>query len=1211
MNEGLLQTYKNHPEFEKILKKLNQTGCSAIYEIAEGERAFLTAAIAKITNKPIVLITPSSIIAQRHAQDIERLCGMSCAILPPRDIEFSRATSSRESTYQRLDALDKLASSESKILCVSVEALLDRCASKKQFQLATLTLNVGEKIPPSALLKHLLSVGYERLPMVEGRGQCSIRGALVDIFPPNANEAIRIEFFDDEIDTIRKFDIISQRSNAQLKQIRIAPATECLIEDTSKSAARLQSAIELGHGEFSENILENEDNADALESLDLFVDELKKIEVVEDMLYANKPNNDIRNLIDEAIAGGKKHLDDVALVEAGQQIKTATMWLNTLLEETVFATDYLSEAIIICDRPEGYLSRIHVRQQEFFKAYEQARVRGDAFLAQADELLQYEDFVEQLNSKTVIALSELKSSMGQLKPDTFIEMQSIPTLPYESKLDILGSDIQEWKKKGLCTVILTGGEARAKRLQKVLADEEIPSVLVDSLEGNIITGEVVLMSISYHKGFINPGAHLCVISDSDLYGTAYQRAKKKVKVGEKIASFTDLSVGDYVVHDTHGVGLYLGVVQRKNDNTTRDYLQIQYAEQDKLYVPCDQFDRVTKFIGSEHNQPRLNRIGGGEWKKQTNKVRTGLKKLAFNLVELYKKREQQTGYAYSHNNPWRQEFDDSFPYELTQDQVQCIAEIEADMESERNMERLLCGDVGYGKTEVALRAAFKAVVEGKQVALVAPTTILVQQHYQTICKRFAGFPVRCEMLSRFKTRKEQNEILERLKKGEIDIIVATHRLLGKDVCYNDLGLLIIDEEHRFGVAHKEKIKLFKTQIDVLTLSATPIPRTLHMSMMGIRDLSVIETPPEERLPIKTYVIEYDDTVIKQAITREINRGGQVFFLYNKVRGMEKMHDRLQKLLPQIRIGIAHGQMRENALEDVMVDFYAGAYDVLLCTTIIENGIDVPDANTLIVFEADHFGLSQLYQIRGRVGRSNKQAYAYFTYLRNGGLTEMAEKRLSAIREFTEFGAGHRIAMRDLEIRGAGDVLGPEQSGHLSTIGYDMYLKLVEQAVLEAQGIELVPELDTRIELKIDAYLPEDFVEGERLRVEIYKRIAMIDSRESRNEIEDELIDRFGNIPIAVENLMRIAELRSITRKLGISHVSLRKDLLVMRLDEKYISDLAVFYEAVSTVDGKIHFLAGKQPSLAISEKNLQPKQALLLAIHLLGKVQNKIEKLTK
>ncbi len=892
-------------------------------------------------------------------------------------------------------------------------------------------------------------------------------------------------------------------------------------------------------------------------------------------------------------------------------IRTAPMWMNVLCEKTVSVSDYLSNPIILCDRPDQFASRIRTKGSDFAEAFEDARMRGDAFDAQKELRFTYQDMLDGWQSLAVVAMTDMQTTLGQLMPSAMIGFGSRPSMPYQSQIEPLVTDILKWKEEGCAIVLLTGGEARGRRLQKTLEEHKIPSSYADTLDGNLILREVILLPVTYTKGFLHPSAKLCIVSDTDIFGAAYQRAKKKQKAGERIASFTDLKTGDYIVHDLHGVGIYKGVVQMDNDGIKRDYLLIQYAGNDKLYVPADQFDRVQKFIGAEHSAPKLNRLGGSEWEKQKSRVKAGLKQLAFSLAELYAKRSKNTGYAFSKDNPWQQEFDDMFPYELTTDQDQCVEQIKDDMESPRNMDRLLCGDVGYGKTEVALRAAFKAMVEGKQVALLAPTTILVQQHYNTIKKRFAGFPVTFDMLSRFRTPKEQRETIQKLKNGDVDMIVGTHRLLSKEIEYNHIGLLIIDEEHRFGVAHKESIKQMKNRVDVLTLSATPIPRTLHMSMVGIRDMSVLETPPEERLPVKTYVMEYEDTIIREAIRRELTRGGQTFFLYNRVRSIEQMKSRIQALVPEARIGIAHGQMRENALEDIMLDFYAGAYDVLLCTTIVENGLDVPDANTLIVFDADRFGLSQLYQIRGRVGRSNRQAYAYFTVRGNKALSDTAQKRLNAIREFTEFGAGYRIAMRDLEIRGAGDVLGPQQSGHLSTVGYDMYVKLIEQAVEEVQGIEQTPELDTRVELQIDAYLPADYVPQELLRIEVYKRIAMIDSEAKRLDIEEELIDRFGDIPDPVLNLMHIAQLRGITRKLGISRLYLKPDGLHLRIDEKFMPDPALLYEAINKTGNKLRFSVGKTPELVLGKPRITPEEVLSIGIPVLTAVYLEVKRLRK
>ena len=1212
MNEGLITAYQGMQQWEQLLQRLQPGDCTTVCEIPEGERPFLAAALRWQTGRPVVLVTAGELNAQRHAQDIERLTGLSCAVLPPRDIQFSRAAMSRESTWQRLSVLDAMAAGKVQVLCLSVEALLDRCAPVKRFRQAVLSLAEGERHPPEQLMQTLIASGYERVAMVEGQGQCAMRGSILDVFPANAPDALRIEFFDDEIDSLRRFDCISQRSIARVKSARIAPATECLIDDPAAAAKRLKAALSAGVGHMMQPDdavpLSDKQAPDGLGSLDSFLSGLDALEMTEDTLKTGDAAP-ARQQVSEMELGWKRHLDDVDRVAAGQTIRTAPMWMNVLLTDTTLATDYLTQPIVLLDRPDQFAGRLKAAEDSFVEDFDDACLRGDAFDAQKGLRFSYDDALADWRLRPCVCLSDVIATYGRLNPSQAIAFGASPAMPYQSRLEPLAQDIGKWRESGYTIVLLTGGEARGQRLQRALEDQKVYAAYCQRLDGNLIQREVLMLPVAYQKGFVHPAAKLALLSDSDIYGTAYQRARKKQTAGERIASFTDLKPGDYVVHDLHGVGIFKSIVQLSSDGAKRDYLLIQYAGTDKLYVPTDQFDRVTKFIGAEHSLPKLNRLGGGEWEKQKSKVKAGLKKLAFDLAELYAKRARNTGYAFSHDNPWQQEFEDMFPYELTEDQQKSVAQIEADMESPRNMDRLLCGDVGYGKTEVALRAAFKAVVDGKQVAILAPTTILVQQHYNTIKKRFSGFPVRFDMLSRFRTAKEQKEIVRKLGAGELDLVIGTHRLLNKDVTYKDLGLLIVDEEQRFGVAHKESIQHMKTRVDVLTLSATPIPRTLHMSMVGIRDMSLLETPPEERLPVKTYVMEYDDVLIREAIRRELARGGQVYFLYNRVRSIEQMQERLKLLVPEARIGVAHGQMREHALEDIMLDFYAGAYDVLLCTTIVESGLDVPDANTLIVFDADRFGLSQLYQIRGRVGRSSRQAYAYFTIRQNKMLSETADQRLSAIREFTEFGAGYRIAMRDLEIRGAGDVLGPQQSGHLSTVGYDMYVKLIEQAVSEVQGVETTPEVDTRVELKLDAYLPEDYVPDEKLRVEIYKRIAMIQDEAGRMEIEEELIDRFGDVPKPVETLMRIAQLRGVTRLLAVSHLFLRPDGVHMRLDEKAMPDPGLLFEALQRADSRLRFSVGKTPELVLQQRGMCDESALETCMVVMNDVHKELEKL--
>lgn len=1230
MNEGLFSAYSAMPTWQELLTQLKQTGCTALTGTAEGERSFLAAALAHRTGRPVVLISSTELSAQRNAQDINRLFGDCAAMLPTRDVQFSRAAASHESTWQRLQVLGEAASGRLRVLCVSAEGMLDRCPPAHRFKTATITLSEGSPCNPHELVERLIRMGYERVPMVEGKGQCAMRGAILDVFPPNESEALRIEFFGDDVDSIRRFDCISQRSIHRVKDVRLMPSTECLPDNAQDAAARLLAALQDSQAtQTSQALPQQPKDSQGLETIDQFLaeidamdfqDEAARHEIAATQLLAAAAKNS-RNVptlssssthaADEARqALHKRHLEDVDRVRQGHLIRTAPMWINVLCADTCTVVDYLPNAIILVDQPDQLPGRVKAKREAFLEEWQDAQRRGDGYAAQQHLLFTYNDLLAAINNRAVLALSDLSRGLGQLSPTHVLEMRSEPVMPYQSRLEGLSKDIAAWRSQGYAIVVLTGGEARGRRLQRALAEQNTPTVMSETLDGNLIASEVILLPATLSKGFRNPDAKLCLISDTDLYGTSYQRAKKRQKAGERIASFTDLKPGDYVVHDTHGVGIFDGVVQLSTEGVIRDYLLIRYLGADKLYVPTDQFDRVQKFIGAEHSAPKLNRLGGGEWERQKSKVKAGLKKLAFDLAELYAARQKTVGFAFSHDTPWQREFEDMFPYELTADQQQSVEQVFSDMESPRNMDRLLCGDVGYGKTEVALRAAFKAVLDGKQVAILAPTTILVQQHINTIKKRFAGFPVTFDMLSRFKSPKEQRDILKRLKEGKIDLLVGTHRMLAKDVLFKNLGLLIVDEEQRFGVSHKESIKHLRTMVDVLTLSATPIPRTLHMSMVGIRDMSILETPPEERLPVKTYVTPYDDAFVTQAIRREMARGGQVYFLYNRVRSIEQMYTRLKTLVPEARIGVAHGQMRENALEDVMLDFYAGAFDVLLCTTIIESGLDVPEANTLVVFDADRFGLSQLYQIRGRVGRSNRQAYAYFTVRRDKLLSETAEKRLSAIREFTEFGAGYRIAMRDLEIRGAGDVLGPEQHGHLSTVGYDMYLKLIEQAVGEVQGHAETPELDTRIELAIDAYLPEESIPDERLRIEIYKRIAMIDDAASRLEIEAELIDRFGDIEKPMQNLIMIAHLRAITRRLGINHLYLRADGLHLRMDDQYLPDFTALYTAVGETDARITFGVRNPPEMLIRQAGLTPETALSLAITLLGAVWERTQALS-
>ncbi len=1137
--------------------------------------AFVAAKLADETGKRVLLLSVNDLKATHDADDGQQLLGSRAACLPGGEIDLTRGASSHESAWRRLETLARVTAGEVSLLCASAEAAIQRMGSADRFRSKTIRLSLGDSIDPQRLIRDLTAMGYERVNMVEGKGQCAQRGDIVDVYPPAGAVSLRIEFFGDEVDSIRAFDCISQRSLDQVEEAVLPPATEVLLsQDAAVDAARrMRDAI-------ASNRPDKPQDAPLFAELPPLPDDAE-----EDAAYFDKkiaPKVKQREQTAARIAELERRtaqlMRDADQVESGLPFRRIRAWLTVLTDETATLIDWYRPDVVLLSDPDMLRKRCEERRNGFNEDLESAMARGEAVKEQETLLMSWEELLFAMHDVGIVAVSEFLEGMGGVHVQDAVDLKAGRIAGYGGQLRTLAEDCRKWLDAGSRIALLCGGVARGQRLCRSMTDLEIPTVFQEDA-GELSPGRVTVLPGTLSHGFVWEDAGLVVVSDTDVYGAGYRKVKKRSHSGEKIAAFTDLKPGDFVVHEEYGVGVYLGTTQIKvggPGGIRRDFLQIQYQGADKLNVPIEQLDRVQRYIGNPQQPPKLNSLGNSEWQKQKAKVRDGLKAIAFDLVKLYAKRSQQTGFAFSPDTPWQREFEDMFPYELTPDQDQSVREITADMESPRNMDRLLCGDVGYGKTEVSLRAAFKALMDDKQVAILAPTTILAQQHYNTVMKRFKGFPVRVDVLSRFRTAKEVKDILARLKAGEIDILVGTHRLLAKDVQFKDLGLLIVDEEQRFGVQHKEQIKNMKNQVDVLTLSATPIPRTLHMSMVGIRDMSVLETPPEQRLPVQTRVVEYNDGMIRDAILREISRGGQVYFLYNQVRTIEEFYARLRALVPEARIGVAHGQMKEHGLEDVMMDFYGGSYDVLLCTTIIESGLDVPTANTLIVFDADRFGLSQLYQLRGRVGRSNRQAYAYFTIRPDKMLSETADQRLSAIREFTEFGAGFRIAMRDLEIRGAGNILGAEQHGHLATVGYDMYCKLMEDTLLEAQGemqgkAPALPHLETRVDVKVDAYLPESYVKDDRQRMEMYKRIAGLVTDADRADVIDELLDRFGDVPPAVETLLDIAQLRAQANKLGISQVSYKTGgFMTFKLDLQYMpKDDEAFIEAMSQADKRI------------------------------------------
>ena len=1156
--------------FHVLYNALDATGLHMAYGLDDSQRAHLLAALQRKSGRTLLVVAPNDMAAQRLADDLGVLLGgASVAFFPAREVSFQRiAASSREIALRRLEAMGMLVAGRLKALVAPADALMYRLMPRDLFTENMLRIKEGQRLDPQQTVERLIAAGYERVDVVEARGQCALRGGILDVYPVGCANAIRVEFFDDEVDSLRDFDVMTQRSIERRAEAVLYPASEVLItpEMAAAAADRLQKAL---------------DEASGSKVIESAAEQQKQLEEQYDLVPFEEFFQMTEEAGDEELPsmwdiGARPAQESRPKPEKSEKPRRAALTplqknfqprIDALREEKLFAhlssealipflyehtdtiDDYVDAPIIVLDQFERLRERCENRFLEFEEHFKTALSRAEALPMQAELLYTWDRLRLRLEGGTLLALQPFLRTLEGEKLKSLTRFDGLGASAYQSNVRELVRDISKWKKDGWRIAILAGGIARGHRLHKALFDLDCMSDFLEDPPAELPQGQVTILPLSLTRGFLYPDIRFVVIAECDIFGISRQKTRSKARTGEKVAAFTDLNVGDYVVHENHGIGQYMGTVRLASEGTFRDFLHIRYAGADKLYVPTDQLDRVQKYIGSEGEAPKLNRLSGGDWQKQKARVKASIQEIAGELVKLYAERADIDGFAFSPDTPWQRQFEDAFEYEETPDQEVAIAEIKADMEKPRVMDRLLCGDVGYGKTEVALRAIFKCVMDGKQAALLAPTTILVQQHFQTAMKRFAGFPIEIDTLSRFRSSGEQKQIIEKLKEGRIDLIIGTHRLLAKDVDFKNLGLLVVDEEQRFGVKHKETIKQLKRSVDVLTLSATPIPRTLHMSMVGIRDMSLLQTPPEERYPVQTYVVEYSDGLVRDAILRELSRDGQVYVLYNRVQSIEAMHVRLRKLVPEARIAVGHGQMREHALEDVMLDFYEGKYDVLLCTTIIEAGLDVPRANTLIVCDADRFGLAQLYQLRGRVGRSNRLAYAYLTVSPNRVLTESADKRLSAIREFTEFGSGFRVAMRDLEIRGTGNLLGSEQSGHMASVGYDLYVKMIEETVKELRGDVSKGDITTKIELRVDAFLPQEYVSSDAVRVEMYKKIASITDEASRDDLLEELIDRFGDPTQPVLNLVDIAHLKGLCSRVGIDLVTSRSGVLTMRFSQ--------------------------------------------------------------
>ena len=1100
--EHLLSILKNIPEFAALCRSVQQGESVAITGIGQINRSHIIAGLSKNTARPLVVICQDDIAAKRMQEELKCFLGETAPILPNRELTlYDAAVVSRAWEQKRLRQLFDLAQGNTPLQIFTWESLSQRTMPRQVLLNATFRLEPGKEYPLDWLLNQLSTAGYSRCGMVEGPGQFAVRGGIVDIFSPAADRPVRVEFFGDELDTMGYFDPDTQRRTENIDTLTVLPVGE--------TQPRL--------------------HPNGLEGL---CDDLRH-------LIARQKRR--KNLNEALITTLTKDLEKY---ENGLHNPASDRYMALIYPEIATAMDYIpaDAVIVICD--QGNLRR-------------QARNRSDEMGMQLDSLLQggllagelcdyvcqWEDFCSGLQGRTAVYFDAFggTSYPEENPPKQLLPMTAKQLPSYGGNLDTAASDLSHYQRMEFSSLVLCGTRRRAELLQQMLSEKNLSSFICIPLTSMPKPGQILLAEGTLPFGMEYPNSKLAILTEGQLIAKTTPKHKAAKKTGstnrQKLNSFTDLTPGDLVVHENYGIGRFVAMEQIRVDGAVKDYIKIAYQGSDTLFVPATQLDLVGKYIGGggEDTTVRLNKIGSDAWQKTKAKARKAAKDMAGELIQLYAARKRQLGYAFSPDAPWQKEFEDNFPYPETDDQLRCIADIKHDMESPTPMDRLLCGDVGFGKTEVALRAVMKAIMDGKQVAILVPTTVLAQQHYQTAVARFRGFPVNIDVLSRFRTAAQQRRTVANLKAGSVDLIIGTHKLLQKNVEYKDLGLLIIDEEQRFGVSHKERLKEMSKGVDVLTLSATPIPRTLNMALSGIRDMSTIEEPPSDRYPVQTFVMEHNNAVIDDAIRREIERGGQVYYLHNRVETIDQCASALVKRIPGLSVAVAHGQMDEDSLGEVMQAMAEGDIQVLVCTTIIETGLDIPNANTLIIENADRFGLSQLHQLRGRVGRSTRHAYAYFTYKPDKNLTEIAEKRLSAIRDFAEFGSGFKIAMRDLEIRGAGNLLGSEQSGHMMSVGYDMYLKLLDEAVLEEKG-EAPKAPDCTADLNVTAHVDKSYVTRGEERMDLYRRMAAIRSEEDADDLLDEIVDRYGEPPKGVLNLIDIALLRANARKAGIKDI---------------------------------------------------------------------------
>mgnify|MGYP000009430751 FL=1 len=1129
-----MQGLKEFEDLEAALPKLS--GVIQISGCIDAAKPHMMYSIGNGSGNRII-VTFQEQKAKELAEEY-RFFDPNVAYYPAKDILFYQSDiRGNVLTAERINALKMMAEKRSCTIVTTFDGLMNPMPSPDQFISAVRKVAVGDVIDLEQFTRHLAELGYEKNYQVQTSGEFSVRGGIIDIFPLTEENPFRIELWDDEVDSIRSFDAESQRSIENLDEVHIYPACELVLTKEERAAGIARILAE-----------------------------------------AKQVSEKLRGEMKTEEAYRVKSAADQVAEEAGELGLSAGLdaYLSYFCEERVSLLDYFGkqDTLVFLDETPRSIERGMATETEFSESMKQRLEKGYLLPGQMRELFTCKEILGKLAGRRCISLVALDLKNPHLEIGTHLNIQSKTVNPYNNSFELLVKDLERYKKNGYQVILLSGSRTRAKRLADDLMAEGLNAFYSEDYDHEVKSGEIMTGYGKIKKGYEYPMLKFVVISESDIFGGEKKKKKRKrIYEGEKIASFTDLNIGDYVVHESHGLGIYRGIEKIEVDKTEKDYIKIEYAGGGNLYILATQLEQIQKYAGAGAKKPKLNKLGGQEWNKTKSRVRGAVKEIAEDLVKLYAVRQNEQGFAFGPDTVWQKEFEEMFPFEETEDQDLAIAATKADMESTKIMDRLICGDVGYGKTEIAIRAAFKAVQDGKQVAFLVPTTILAQQHYNNFVQRMKDFPVNIDLLCRFRSSAEQKKTIEKLKKGQVDIIIGTHRLLSKDVVYKDLGLLIIDEEQRFGVAHKEKIKQLKTNIDVLTLTATPIPRTLHMSLIGIRDMSVLEEPPMDRVPIQTYVMEYNEELVREAISRELARGGQAYFVYNRVREIADVATKIAELVPEANVAYAHGQMKETELENIMYRFINGEIDVLVSTTIIETGLDISNVNTMIIHDADNMGLSQLYQLRGRVGRSNRTAYAFLMYKRDKMLKEVAEKRLAAIKEYTELGSGFKIAMRDLEIRGAGSLLGERQHGHMEAVGYDLYCKMLNEAVKEAKGIAVEESFDTSIDIVIDAYIPMGYIPNELQKLDIYKRIADIETQEETEEMTEELIDRFGDPPKSVENLLYIAKIKSMAHRLYFTEVAQKGESVRFTLYEKARIDVAKIPELVAAYGQKVTFTA--------------------------------------